>query len=404
MLEKATRQHTKDLNSRLVLSTIYDYGEISRAQLARLTQLTRTTISDVVGDLIQRGLVEEVGHGTINRGRSPMLLSVLDDARQVVALSVTNEAVHGALVNVRGNLGPIVERPLADRESTTVLETIIAVAAELIRRAERPLLGIGVNTPGLIDRNTGLVLRTINFGWEDLPLGRLLTERFQLSASVANDSQSLVLAEYMFGQGQDTPNLVMLKVGQGIGAGIVLNGELYSGEGHGAGEIGHMVVVENGPLCKCGNSGCLETLASSAVVLDQARTLIRRQPAHLLGQLAPDPARLTLAILAQAARDGDDGALRVIETAGRYLAFAVANIVSVLNVRRIVITGRIAPLGDLLGAAVRSELARRALPTLVRNTTVEVLPMRADAPLLGAAAPLLTSELGLARLSRRTNE
>lgn len=401
MLEKATRQHTKDLNSRLVLSTIYDYGEISRAQLARLTRLTPTTISDVVTDLIQRGLVEEIGPGAIHRGRSPMLLSVLDDARQVVALSVTNETVQGALVNVRGSLGPVLEQTLPDREGATVLAAIMQIAEALVGRADRPLLGIGVNTPGLIDRETGVVLRTINFGWEDLPLGRLLAERFELPASIANDSQSLALAEYMFGAGQGTPNLVLIKAGQGIGAGIVLNGALYAGEGHGAGEIGHMVVIENGKLCKCGNSGCLETVASSAVVLEQARNLIRRDHTRPLAQLAPDPAHLTLDMLAQAARNGDDGALSLIETTGRYLAFAVANMVSLLNVRRILITGRMAVLGELLGAAVRSELAKRALPALVRGTTVEVQPTPADAPLIGAAAPLLASELGLARLSRR---
>jgi predicted NBD/HSP70 family sugar kinase len=401
MLEKATRQHTKDHNTRLVLRTIYDYGEISRAGLARLTQLTRTTISDVVSDLIQRGLVEETGHGAAGVGRTPIMLSVIDDARQVVALSVTNEAIHGALVNLRGGLGPTVERPLPSRDGEVVLGEILAAAAELIQRAEHPLLGIGVNTPGLINPETGTVLRTVNFGWEDLPLGRLLAERFQLPASVANDSQALALAEYMFGAGEGTPNLVVVKAGQGIGAGIILNGELYGGEGYGAGEIGHMVVVEDGKPCKCGNSGCLETVASSAVVLEEARNLIRRQPHRILGQIAGDPAQLTLAMVAQAANDGDDGAQRVIATAGRYLAIAVANIVSVLSVRRILITGRIAPLGERLGDAVRAELARRALPTLVRHTTVQVVALPAAAPLIGAAAPLLTSELGLDRLSRR---
>jgi predicted NBD/HSP70 family sugar kinase len=138
------------------------------------------------------------------------------------------------------------------------------------------------------------------------------------------------------------------------------------------------------------------------VVLEEARNLIRRQPQRILGQIAGDPAQLTLAMVAQAANDGDDGAQRVIATAGRYLAIAVANIVSVLSVRRILITGRIAPLGERLGEAIRAELARRALPTLVRHTTVQVVALPAAAPLIGAAAPLLTSELGLDRLSRRT--
>ncbi|MBX0328026.1 ROK family transcriptional regulator [Oscillochloris sp. ZM17-4] len=398
LLEKATRQHTKDHNSRLVLRTIYEYGEISRAALARLTQLTRTTVSDVVGDLIARGLVEEVGHGATGVGRTPMLLSVVDDSRLVVAVSVTNDEIHGALVNLRGGLRQQARMTLTDHGGAAVLAMIYAMIDALARAAEQPLLGIGITTPGLIDPATGTVLRAINVGWEDLPLGALLQERYGLPASIANDSQTLALARYMFGEPVDTPNLVLIKVGQGIGAGIVLGGHLFAGDGYGAGEIGHMVVVDDGPPCKCGNRGCLETVASSAVILRQARALAADPASPLHGIAA-----LTIDDVARAARDGDAGVRAIVEAAGRYLAIAVANIVSVLNVRQIVISGRVAPLGDLLGAAVRDELGRRTLPALAKGTLVEVVAMGPDAPLVGAAAPLLTYDLGLARLQRRAD-
>ena len=439
LLEKATRQHTKDHNSRLVLRTIYDRGEVSRADLARLTQLTRTTISEVVVELIERGLVEEIGHGSVAVGRTPMMLSVVDDSRHVVAVSVSNDEIHGALVNLRGSLRHELRLPLPSREGESalkhqpelapeatessesssrkaeslpsvaaaadyasgVLATIYRVIDELTRSAERPLLGIGINTPGLIDTTSGTVLRTVNFGWEDLPLGGLLHQRYRLPVSVANDSQTLALARYMFGQAPNTPNLVLIKVGRGIGAGIVLGGHLFSGDGYGAGEIGHMVVVENGVLCKCGNRGCLETVASSAVIVAQARALAAADPTSALHSRASSAEALTIAELAAAAEAGDEALGAIIAEAGRYLAIAVANIVSVLNIRQIVITGRVAPLGDLLGDAIRSELARRALPALVRGTRVEVASVGPDAPLIGAIAPLLTAELGLVRLQRR---
>jgi predicted NBD/HSP70 family sugar kinase len=390
LLEKATRQHTKDHNSRLVLRTIYEYGEISRAELARLTHLTRTTVSEVVGDLIARGLVEEVGHGATGVGRTPIMLSVVDDSRHVVAVSVTNDEVHGALVNLRGSLRYQARMALTDRGGDAVLAMIYAMIDELARAADRPLLGIGINTPGLIDPATGTVLRAINVGWEDLPLGTLLQERYGLPAYIANDSQTLAMARYMFGEPVDTPNLVMIKVGQGIGAGIVLGGHLFAGDGYGAGEIGHMVVVSDGAPCKCGNRGCLETVASSAVILRQARELLASPV-------------LTINDVVRAAQDGNAEVRAIVESAGRHLAIAVANIVSVLNVRRIVISGRVAPLGDLLGAAVRDELSKRTLPALARGTQVEVLAMGPDAPLVGAAAPLLTYELGLVRLKRRAD-
>jgi predicted NBD/HSP70 family sugar kinase len=401
LLEKATRQHTKDHNSRLLLRTIYEYGEISRADLARLTRLTRATVSEVAGELIERGLIEERGQGQVAIGRTPTLLSVVDDARLVAALSVTNDEVQGALVNLRGSLRHEVELKLPSRDGDMVLETIYAVAEALLKAADRPLLGIGIVTPGLIDTATGSVLRAVHFGWEDFPLGALVQQRFNLPTYVANDSHSLALAEYMFGEAQGSQSLVVLKVGRGIGAGIVLDGHLFSGEGYGAGEVGHLVVVEDGPLCKCGNHGCLEAVASSAVLLERALELAHASPETALGRLASQAEPATIETIAQAVEAGDAGARGLVVEAGRHLGVAVASLVSVLNLRRIVITGRVAPLGDTLREAIAAELARRALPTLVRTTSVEVLAMGPEAPLLGATAPLLTYELGLARLQRR---
>lgn len=400
LLEKATRQHTKDHNSRLVLRAIYEYGEVSRADLARLTGLTRATISEVVAELMERGLVEETGHGAVAIGRTPILLSVVDDARRVLAISVTNEAVAGALVNLRGAVHQELYRPLPGREGDTVLATIYAVADELLRLADRPLLGIGINTPGLIDTTTGTVLRAVNFGWEELPLSALLHQRTGLPVYVANDSHSLALAEYMFGDAPGSPNLVVIKVGQGIGAGIVLGGHLFSGDGYGAGEIGHLVVNPEGSPCKCGNRGCLETVASSAVILARARAHAA-DPASILGRGAASPATLTMEDVARAVAEGDQAAQAIVAEAGHYLGIAVASLVSVLNVRRILITGRIAPLGTTLRDAVRAELGRRVLPALTHETSIEVRAMPPEAPLLGATAPLLTYELGLGRLQRR---
>lgn len=401
LLAKATRQHTRDHNSRMVLRTIYEYGEISRADLARLTQLTRATVSEVVGDLIERGLVEEVGHGASAVGRTPILLSVVDEARHVAAISVTNESVAGALVSLRGGLRAATVVALPRRDGAAALATIYAVADSLTAAADGPLLGIGINTPGLIDISSGTVVRGVSFGWEDLPLGAMLQERYHLPAYVSNDSHSLALAEYMFGPAQGTPNLVVVKVGNGIGAGIILGGRLYTGEGYGAGEIGHLVVEEGGAPCKCGNSGCLETVASAVALLGRARALAAADPGSPLGRLAPAPASMTLDMIALAARDGDPGAGALVADAGRSLGVAVAGLVSVLNVRRVLLTGRVAALGEPLRAHVQAELARRALPALARQTSVEVAALGPDAPLLGAAAPLLTHELGLERLTVR---
>src|SRR6476659_1287684 len=286
LLKKATRQHTKDHNSRLVLQTIYDGGQMSRADLARLTHLTRTTVSEVVGELIEQGLVEEVGHGPAAVGRTPTLLSVVDDSRHVIAVNVTNAELQGAVVTLRGIIRHRAQLPLHGQDGNAVLVQLFSFIDGLVKATDRPLLGIGISTPGLIDTTSGIVRRAVNFGWQDLLLRNIVQSHFNLPIYVANDSHMVALAEYMFGRNQSSANLVAIKVGQGIGAGIVLNGQLFSGDDYGAGEIGHVVVVENGPPCKCGNAGCLEAVASVPQIVRRAQALVRSDPGSTLHQLA----------------------------------------------------------------------------------------------------------------------
>lgn len=401
LLTKATRQHTRDHNSRLVLRTIYDYGEISRADLARLTSLTRTTVSEVVSDLIGQGLVQEVGRAPTAVGRTPILLSVVDDSRQIVAVNLTSNELQGAVLNLRGEVRHRARVQVAGSDGGALEEQLEGFLDELIAAATAPLLGIGISTPGLIDVENGIVIRAVNFGWQDLPLRNLLQARFNLPVYVANDSHTIAMAEFMFGGSQGRPNLAVLKVGQGFGAGILLGGQLFYGDGYGAGEIGHVVVQEGGPLCKCGNRGCLETVANVAALVEQARRLASGRPDTQLGALLAAGEPISLEIVLRAYLAGDAPAREAVAETGRYLAQGVAGLVGVLNVGRIVISGRLGPFGAGLREAVRTELARHVLPAMAQSTEIDVVSQGPDTVLLGAAALLLTHELGLTRLQRR---
>jgi glucokinase-like ROK family protein len=399
--QKATRQHTKGHNSRLVLRTIYDAGEISRAELSRRTRLTRTTVSEVVGDLIDQGLVEEVGYRSNGIGRTPTLLSIAEDSRQIVAVDITNAEVQCALVNLCGVVQQQITRAVAGQDGNTVLARLCEAMDQLIDSASAPLLGIGISTPGLIDAASGSVRRAVGFGWKDLPLRDIVRARYDLPVYIANDSHMVALAEYMFGEHQHSSDLVVIKVGHGIGAGIVRNGQLLHGDMPGAGEIGHVVVVEDGPPCTCGNAGCLETVASVPAIVRRAQACAHEHPDSLLARFAGAPEAVTLETLLQAFLADDPLARQIIEDAGRYLSMAVANLIAILGIRRVVITGRIAPFGQVLGDAIRQQVSRRVLPDLAQAADIEVLSQRCDAVLLGAAALLLTNELGLARLLTR---
>lgn len=402
-LQKATRQHTKDHNSRMVLRTIYDAEEISRADLARLTHLTRTTVSDVVSSLMGQGLVEEVGQKPTAIGRTPTLLSVVDDARHVVAIAINNTEVRGAVINLRGAIQHQAQLPVSGQDGQVVLAQLHLLIESLVNVASSPLLGIGISTPGLIDTQQGVVRRAVNFNWHDLPLREIVQEQHHLPVYIANDSHMMALAEYMFGQHQHTPNLVAVKVGNGIGAGIVLHGQLFASENYGAGEIGHVVVEPNGPRCQCGNRGCLEAVASIPAIVERARQAAQSNPDSLLHQFSDhDPSgSITLDTVLHAFLAGDVAVHTVIAETGRMLGIAVANLVSILGIRRIIITGRIAPFGTPLREIIHEEMHCRVLPDLARAVEIEVLPQGPEAVLLGATALLLTNELGLARLHQR---
>ncbi len=393
-MQKATQQQTKTYNSRLVLNTIYDSGRVSRADVARLTHLTRTTVSDLVADLQERGLVEEVGVGQSLGGRSPILLSVIDDARHLISLDLANDELRGAVVNLRNEVISTVSLPVEDRAGGEALTLVYDLLDRLLHATDKPLLGIGIGTPGLVDTTNGVVLRAVNLDWRDLPLGNLLWERYGLPVYVANDSQLAALAQYMFGGRQYGANLVVVKLGHGVGAGIVLDGALFQGDGYGAGEIGHLSVVEGGQQCRCGNFGCLETLVSAPALKARARTLADQHPESLLNSI--DPAHdLDTEAINSAFQEGDVAARQLVFEGGRHLGVAVANLVGTLNVRHVVLMGEPACFGAPLLEVARQEMLRRSLPPLAQGTVIELVEMNPNVVILGASALLLMHELGL---------
>jgi N-acetylglucosamine repressor len=383
--EKATRQHTKDHNHRLVLHTIYHSEAISRAELARLTGLTRTTVSDVVTNLIERGLVEEVGQGVSSGGRIPILLRVVDDARYLIGVSFVNNKLTGAIINLRGVvLYQVRSEPLVD-QAERLLAAMYSMIEHLHSRAEKPILGIGICTPGLMDVSARVIRRAVNYNWYDLELTELLQERYSLPVYMGNLAHMAALAEYTFGPQLATNNLVVIHVSHGIGAGIVLNGELFHGDSYGAGEIGHVVVDENGPLCKCGNYGCLEAVADTRAIVRRAHELAPHLPIESFDDV--------VALLAS----GEAFAQQIVAEVGRYFGIVVAQLVTILNVERVVISGPIAALGPQLQAVIQHEMSRRSLPTLAQSTTVDVLYAEEDQILRGISALILDEELGVIR-------
>lgn len=392
---KATHQQTREHNERLILRILYDLGPISRAEIARRTHLTRTTVSDVMGELFGRGMVEEVGRGPSSGGKAPIMLGLVGNARQVIGLDLGEIQFTGALVNLRGVVSHSTNLPVQGRDGDDALELVYRLVDRLVGESTGTLLGIGVGTPGVIDSRTGTIRWAVNLDWQDLPLGSLLSERYVLPVNLANDSQAAALAEYAFGAGERVQNLITIKVGLGIGAGVLLRGELFLGDGFGAGEIGHIGIVDDGVECRCGRFGCLETVASGRAIVRRAAALARETPDSLLHRGPGGLDGLTLDDVRVAFEAGDPAATEVVLSAGRYLGQVVASVVGVLDIHRVVLHGSVTAFGEPWVNAVRDEAHRRTLALLWSPVSITVTGLADNATVLGASAMLMTNELGL---------
>ena len=378
--EKATHQQMRTFNQQLVLRALHDHSPLSRADLARLTGLTRTSVGDLVGTLIDDGLIEEVGRGQSTGGKSPILLRVAPDGRHLIGLDL-GEAFSGAVVNLRGDILRSIRLPLDGRNGDAAVELVFQLV-DALRAADRsPLLGIGIGAPGVIDTSTGTVRWSVNLNWADLPLGQLLEQRYGVPVVVANDSHAAALAELTFFRRPRPNNLMVIKVGRGVGAGIILNGQLFQGDGYGAGEFGHVSMGGTDAPCRCGRVGCLETMASMRALVDAASAV---EPS------ITDESGLVTAFLA-----GVTAIRRIVLDAARELGVAIGWLIGVLNVRYVLLVGPVAAFGEDWLSEVQGSARSSVLALLARDTQIEFGHVHDDVVVLGASALLMEQQLGL---------
>ena len=379
--EKATHQQTRTFNQQLVLRALHDHSPLSRADLARLTGLTRTSVGGLVGTLIDDGLIEEVGRGQSSGGKSPILLRVAPDGRHLIGLDLGEAQFSGAVVTLRGEILRSIHLPLEGLNGDATVELVFQLVDALRADDRSPLLGIGIGAPGIIDTSTGTVRWSVNLDWAELRLGPLLEQRYGVPVAVANDSHAAALAELTFFRRPRPNNLIVIKVGRGVGAGIILNGQLFQGDGYGAGEFGHVSMGRGDAQCRCGREGCLETMTSMRALVDAA------------GAIEPsitDESGLVAAFLA-----GVPDIRRIVLDAACQLGVAVGWLIGVLNVRHVLLVGPVAALGDDWLGEVQRSARSNVLAMLARDTQIEFGHVHDDVVVLGASALLMEQLLGL---------
>ncbi|TFD93531.1 ROK family transcriptional regulator [Cryobacterium lactosi] len=371
---KVLPEHIRLNNRTLVLQTLYRSGLQSRADLARETGLTRVTVSDLISELMGENLVIELGQRQESRpGKPATLLDINRVAFQIVSLDLSGHTrLRGAVLSLDGAVLSSSEVELAGARGEAAFDKVAELLAQVIARATAPILGVGIGSPGIVDR-AGVVRNAPNLGWRDQPLQARLQDATGLPVRVVNDANAAVLAEHSFG-GADH-DLLLVKVGHGVGAGLLIGGRAIFGERFAAGEIGHVVIgTDDGPLCVCGKSGCLEAWLSVP--------------------------RLTAAIhdaTAQAATpaDAERAVSDILTEAGRRLGIILAPVVGALNLLEIVLSGPPELLDGPLSTATVETLRSRTMATETGDLTLRMTAQGEDIVLRGAAVMVLSAQLGV---------
>lgn len=363
---KLLPEHTRGHNRSLVLQMLYSQAGQSRADLARSTGLTRVTISDLVAELIGEGLVLEVGQREESRPGKPATLLELDrSAYQIIGIDLSDLGVfRGGVLDLDGQVLAAREVVAGSKLMGDATAQVLVLVQELVQLASAPLLGIGVGSPGIVDRD-GVVLSAIHLGWAGEDLRSTLADRFSLPVVVANDANAAVLSEHSFGAAAD--DMMLIKVGHGVGASLLLGGEPVLGSRYVAGEIGHIVVgTDGGERCECGKRGCLATWLA-------APNLQAKIDALPPGE-SPTP---------------------LLTEAGQRLGVALAPVVGALDLAEVVLSGPVELLDGPLAEATLSTIQDRTLRAIHGDLRLRMTTLGPDIVIRGAAAMVLSSQLGV---------
>jgi N-acetylglucosamine repressor len=381
-------KYLKELNQKVLLDLVRIHGAVSKAELAEWTGLTPTAVGVISGSLLEMGYLHETGTGESKGGRRPVLLELRSESFYSIGVDIDVRTITAVLMDIKGSTvrEELVEFPEgADFETAGGI--IVDMVGQLTKQAaispER-LLGVGISIPGMVDSETRSVVLAPNLGWRDADLQTWLSRHFTVPVYVENEAMASAICENWIGSCQGINDFVCINIKSGIGAGIFTGGKLYRGAGGSAGEVGHIVVDENGPRCGCGNYGCLETMASTAYVVEKARKLVRQGIVSSLNTYE-DTDKIGMEEIIREARKGDEASRGILNEAARYIGIAISNIVNTLNPSRIVIGREFVQYGDLVMEQVKNVVSGKALKAPASRVEILASDIGEKASMLGAA-------------------
>ncbi|AFS69506.1 MULTISPECIES: ROK family transcriptional regulator [Exiguobacterium] len=364
----------RSYNRALVLRLIRMHQPISRVELAQQTKLTKPTVSNIVGELIADQLVMERELGVSNGGRKPILLELVAKEQYVIGIDATSHRFIGVIADLSGNTIHEVETMGKFDTNEELMEAVVQLCQELIDATEQvgTIHGIGISVHGMVNPETGVILFAPRFHLHDVALKEHLEQRFAYPVFIENDVRALASFELLFGEGVGVDQFFYLYAGEGIGGAYVLDGKLIDGENHITGEVGHMRLDLDGPICSCGNRGCLEALAGEKALLRDFEAI--------------DPQVKTLTDLRRRLTEGDSHAKAAYHRAGEYIGIGVLNTIHLINPKRILLGGPMFELAPSIVDQIKERVAHTALTTASRETDVKMVPWSEKQGALSAAA------------------
>jgi predicted NBD/HSP70 family sugar kinase len=388
----------KEINRLRTFEILKSERVVSRPSLVERTGLSRATVAVLVDELLEAGLVREVGLGNSTGGRPPVLLQFDPDAAYAIGARMSGHTWTVVATNLdaeivyRHETYAVRDTPEAAIEALSLGVTVVCDHVA----GKRLLPAIGLGTPGLVDVRSGVIETAVDVGWFRVPFAEMAERALGRRVYVANRSKVGALAELWCAQDEAVDDLVYISISTGVAAGIVHDGALLIGTNSSAGELGHVTVLPDGPLCPCGNRGCLQQLVSGPAMANAARARLRREGSPRLEEMSGHhPERITGQMVIAAAEAGDALSLDVVAQAARYLGIAVANLINLFNPQRIVLGGPIGRAGGVLLEPLRAEVQRRAMAYPRSAVEIATSGLGPDTSAIGAAVLVLqhSSEL-----------
>lgn len=378
---RATRDTPREVNRRILLNLVRERQPISRADLAREMGVARGTITALVNELLEEGLVREGETADAPRGRKPTLLHIRAHDRLVLGVDVNRTMTFLLLSDFNGK--PIRRDQLRTPSTPDALVDALIPRIHALCEGTRGLgacQGLGVVVPGVVDASSGRILNAPTLGWTDVDLIGPLEARLDFPVHLERDAVACALARIWLGNhpNTDPTSFVYLVVAEGVGTGLVVNGQVVRGSQFAAGEFGHVALSLDGPLCACGSRGCLEAYTSDTATVERYLAA--------LGGDGADPGSVSVREIARRSCDGDEAARDALLTTGRYIGLGLAAVINALNPGDIIVGGDIAHAWDLIEPVIRKEVVARTLTASAAGTAILPEAAHGEQRLKGATA------------------